>query len=472
MSTDNPTSRRLRRILDYASQNPQFRNKVILLGKLADDMTYPTPDKFMTFAPLMLEVAGEAGLIGDLDQAEFEELTEWFSDSANEIAYFAIQRRRRPPSPRYKTPTGHAFVSWTIKTPRDREVVCGIREALDWLNIDYFDYSENQVEDDTDRADEIVHQLERAVAASQVSVEVVSTEVGRPWVQYERSLIAQNPAIHRFLICLEWEKVRFVRMSEEQESRTTRIDMSGGRSGVMPTATMGRWMAQAADTRYYSTAQFLVQCYDFASHLRDQLAGVKGRPAIAILFDALLLRSRRDRARFLAAALQRRAGDAQALAIRTGAHCEHARLDDLLFCVPLQWRYKKHETGHWVFTPIGTDRGVTVQVMFFNVGPDGMSTTDQLMTEAQGKARERGWEVRMAATRQITQTVAAVDVIAEASNGVTHRFVNFCYNGLEYFFEIKADTPAILANTNSVWDAWLDTIHFRETASPLKTSEK
>ena len=470
MSTTNNTSGgRLRRILDYAAQSPQFRNKVTLLGKLADDMTYPTPEKFTTFAPLMLEVAEEAGLLADVDQAGIEELTEWFSDSSNEIAFFVRQHGRTPASSLYKTRTGHAFVSWTIKSPRDREAVCGIREALDWFNIDYFDYTENQLDDRSDRTDEIVRQLEQAVAASEVSVEVVSTEVGRPWVQVERSLIAGNPAIHRFLVCLEWEKVRFVRMSQEQESRATRIDMSGGRCGYVPTAAQARWMAQAADTRYYSTTRFFLQCYDFASHLRNRLVGVKSRSPIAILLNALLLRTRRDRTRYVAAARQRRSCDAYALAIRTGAHSEYVRLGDLLFSVPLQWRYKEPEKGRWMCTPVGTDRRVTIQVVFFNTGPHGMSTADQLMTRVQGKARERGWYLRTVTTRRLTPLVVAIDATAEAESGVSYRLVTFCCNELDYSVEIKAGTPAILANTNSVWDAWLDGFHFSETAARLES---
>ncbi len=68
-------------------------------------------------------------------------------------------------------------------------------------------------------------------------------------------------------------------------------------------------------------------------------------------------------------------------------------------------------------------------------------------------------------TRRITPAVGALDAVAEARSGVTHRFVNFCYNGLEYFVEIKADTPAILARTNAVWDAWLDSFRFRDAAA-------
>jgi hypothetical protein len=277
---------RTKRILALAQKNPMFRNKLLTLGALGDQMTYPSMGVFQRFAPLMLEIASEAGLLDGIDQSTMDELNEWFSDSANELAYLVQSRQRIPPSRKYRKPIGHVFVSWTVKNPRDREATRGIKAALDWFNIDYFDYTEHQLDDERDMTAQITQQLKDAIAKSRFSVEIVSTETGRPWVQFERSLVAQNSNIHRFLACLESEKATFVRMSADLESRATRIDISGGRSGTIPTANMDRWMEQAANTGYFGTADFSYKCYEVADVIRSQLSGKRKRHPFFSCIDA------------------------------------------------------------------------------------------------------------------------------------------------------------------------------------------
>jgi hypothetical protein len=155
---------RTKRILELAQENSTFRKKVVTLGTLGDQMTYPTMAVFQQFAPLMLEVASEAGLMDGIDQAAMDELNEWFSDSANELAYLVQSRQRTPPSRRYRKPIGHVFVSWTVKNPRDREATRGFKAALDWFNIDYFDYTEHQLDDERDMTVQIEQQLKDAIA--------------------------------------------------------------------------------------------------------------------------------------------------------------------------------------------------------------------------------------------------------------------------------------------------------------------
>ena len=318
---------RARRILDLARRNPAFRNKLVKLGDLGDQMTYSTMESFMQFTPQMLDLVGEAGLLEGIEQTALDELSEWISDSANELAYLVSARQRIPASPKFEQPVGHVFVSWTVKNPRDREATRGVKAALDWFNIDYFDYTEHQLDDEADMSDQITQQLREAIAKSRFSVEIVSSEVGRPWVQFERSLIAQNASIQRFLVCLEWEKARFVRMSEELEARVTRIDMSGRRSGTMPTANMDQWMNQAADTRYFATADFFYRCYALGEVLRSFLSGQAKRHPIFSFLDSY---------RFNVQCQQLRQSERQAMAIRSGLNCQSARLDDLLCPVPTQ----------------------------------------------------------------------------------------------------------------------------------------
>ncbi|WP_146519227.1 hypothetical protein [Stieleria varia] len=275
-----------RRILDLAQSNPAFRNKVIALGALGDQMTYPSMELFQRFVPLMLEIAAEVGLLDGIDQSAADELNEWFLDSANELAYLVCNRQRITPSRKFKKPIGNVFVSWTVKNPRDREATRGVKAALDWFNIDYFDYTEHQLDDEADMSQQITQQLKDAIAKSRFSVEIVSSEASRPWVQFERSLIAKNASIRRFLVCLESDKARFMRMSAELEARITRIDMSGGRFGTIQTESMEQWMRQAADTSYFATVDFSYHCYKLADVIRSLLSGQRKRHPIFSCLDA------------------------------------------------------------------------------------------------------------------------------------------------------------------------------------------
>ena len=106
-------------------------------------------------------------------------------------------------------------------------------------------------------------------------------------------------------------------------------------------------------------------------------------------------------------------------------------------------------------------KDIVVNAMFFNVGQHGMNTAEELMQEVNAKAKERHWLLTTTGTRQITAEVKGIDVVAEARNGVSHRFVNFCYNGLEYFIDMKADTHRSLSIAKPVFDAWIDAFRLR-----------
>ena len=443
---------RTRRILDLAHKDATFRNKVIKLGALGDQMTYPTTESLMQFAPQMLEVAGEAGLLEGIDQAAFDELNEWISDSANELAYLVSPRQRMAASPKFAQSVGHVFVSWTVKNPRDREATRGVKAALDWFNIDYFDYTEHQLDDEADKSGQITQQLKDAIAKSRFSVEIVSTEVDRPWVQFERSLIAENASIHRFFVCLEWEKVRLVRMSKELEARVTRIDMSGGRWGHWQTTHFQQWAKQASDTRYFTTPDFFYRCYELGELLRSLLTGRRKRHPIFSFLDSY---------RFNMLCQQLRQSEMQAMAIRTGLNCQSVRLENLVFPVPMRWRFREKRSGHWIFKTSGVGPDISINVMIYNAGRQPVKSAAELNLEIEATARQLGWKLMPPTVRQFAPVVEGIDVVAEMRHWGSRRFVNFCYNGREYWFEIVAMSQRSLAIAKPLLDAWIDAFQFQ-----------
>lgn len=453
-----------RRIREKCQKDPKFRKKVIRLGALGDQMVYPEMDAWMQFAPQALEVAGEAGLLEGIDQEKLNILTDWISDSANELAYYVSPKQRMLTSPLYKKSVGYIFLSWSIKTPRDREAMSGVISALKWFNLKYFDYTEHQLDDKEDMTDQIIGQLEEHISKASISIETISSEVGRPWVRHERSLIDKNSNIHRFFACLEWEKAYLVSISAEQEARITRFDMSGGRLGGGRTDKMDQWVKGAADYSYFKSAEYIKKCYKLGSQIRSLLEQHAPKNPVRSFIDEITFRRFRDMVRFYKSVYFHQCINATAYQILCSQDCGTARLDDLFFEVPKQWQYSKVETGHWIFNPIGLGGGIGVRVRFFNVGKEKMSSAEMLMKEIEGKARERDWELITQETKRIASKIEGVDVVAKAADGITNRFVNFCYNGLEYFIEIKAETYEILFDTKSVWDAWIESFSLREAS--------
>src|SRR5205814_209076 len=102
-----------KQILDRAAADPEFRAKVIRLGALGDQMTYPNPFAEMPFASHFLEFARDAGrLEKGLTQESLSELYQSVMETANEWAYYAAPMERLAPSRRYRRPVGKVFLSW------------------------------------------------------------------------------------------------------------------------------------------------------------------------------------------------------------------------------------------------------------------------------------------------------------------------------------------------------------------------
>ena len=138
-----------------------------------------------------------------------------------------------------------------------------------------------------------------------------------------------------------------------------------------------------------------------------------------------------------------------------------ARIDDLFFVVPDRWSHLKKKTGYWLFWPIPSDQSIFIRVRFFNVGQEGMGTPSELSSEIKKKAKQRNWKLWHLRVHKIENKVEAVDALAEATSGVTHRFIDFYYNGLEYFIEIRTNTKQHYDTMEAIFKFWIDSFHLR-----------
>ena len=153
---------RAQKILDRAKSDPEFRDKIIHLGALADQFIYGDPSIWIRIGPHFLEFARDAGLLEEIhdlnhDDAQryVDELFAWLTENASELAYYAEGSKKLIPGKRYQESVGKVFLSWTVKNPRDREAMVGIKKALDYFNVDYFDYTQRQLDDSQEQSDQI-----------------------------------------------------------------------------------------------------------------------------------------------------------------------------------------------------------------------------------------------------------------------------------------------------------------------------
>ena len=242
-------------VIERSRQSATFQKKIIELGKMAHQVFWGSRDDILNykFLPLAIEIASEIDLLDKPNQALIDDLIDLFSSEACIFAYLVKENKRLSHGPLYKAPLGYVFFSWSVNFPRDREVSTGIKKALDWFNIEYFDFcgNENLLYMTESQAEA---RIAKEVAKSQVCIEIISSEnASSRWIQFERHLISKKDNIWRILVCLEWEKAHFFQMLEEQEARSTRIDMSNGRHSIISTEIYEQWATEAGDTSYYSS---------------------------------------------------------------------------------------------------------------------------------------------------------------------------------------------------------------------------
>lgn len=150
------TTNRSHIILQKAKEDPIFFKKLTDLGKTYDNMLWSDPTAFSKAGPAILQFASDAGFLTDVSkQADLDELITWLNEHICELAYYAKERIRIQSGPRYTEPVGKVFLSWTVKSPREREVMNGIRLALDFFNIEYFDYTSDRMDDSEDNTSKI-----------------------------------------------------------------------------------------------------------------------------------------------------------------------------------------------------------------------------------------------------------------------------------------------------------------------------
>ncbi len=453
-------------VIERSRQSATFKKKIIELGKMAHQAFWGTRSDILNykFIPHVIEIASEIDILDKPNQALINDLIDLFSSEACIFAYIVKENKRLPPGPLHKTPLGYVFFSWSVNFPRDLEVSTGIKIALDWFNIEYFDFCGNE---------DLLYMTEsqaeariaKEVAKSQVCIEIVSSEnASSRWIQFERHLISKKDNIWRILVCLEWEKAHFFQMPEKQESRSTRIDISNGRHSVISTKNFEQLVTEAGETSYYSSPSYYFQCYEIAALARRLLTNEKHNSFFGFIkssFEDIRRHASHDSSNFVATCLLNGEVELQLQEISRNPHYRKARIDDLFFVVPDRWSHVKKKTGYWMFWPIPFNQSIFIRVRFFNVGQEGMGTPSELSCEIKKKAQQRNWKLWHLRTQKIENKFEAVDALAEAKSGVTHRFIDFYYNGLEYFIEIRTNTKQHYDTMEAIFNIWIDSFHLR-----------
>ncbi|MGD9364708.1 MAG: tetratricopeptide repeat protein [Desulfobacteraceae bacterium] len=266
---------RKQQILNRAKSDPEFFDKVKRLGAIADRIIYQDTYIWMHIAPYFLDFAQDAGLYEDIPkptQESINELLDWLLHNASMIAYIAKKEDKLAHGKRFKKPVGKVFLSWSVSSPRDREAMVGIKRALDYFNVDYFDYTQYQFDDLHDHSEEIKRMLTDEVKNAKLSIEIRSGDFGNTkWIEYEKYLISKNSRLFRIFICLDAGIATLLSQDPSQEKRTLRLDMSDGRLLGSQTSEFDCWMAQGIDKTYYNSPQYMNKCFDLAWTVRKQL---------------------------------------------------------------------------------------------------------------------------------------------------------------------------------------------------------
>lgn len=181
--------------------------------------------------------------------------------SAAYIAFDECQLRRKR--------LGYVFLSWTLRNPRDCAAMQVIKSALDRYRINYFDYTKNQIDDSTDKSDEISAKLVDEIRRCDCSIEIISAEIlGHDWVQHERRLM-RNANKYRYFACLDSV---YLKMTSDDESRISRLDFSDGRTGVLDVAK--EWetnFSSMRDATFFATPEFDAICDGFVRNLKRKI---------------------------------------------------------------------------------------------------------------------------------------------------------------------------------------------------------
>lgn len=291
------TQSRSRVILDRAKADPKFREKLIRVGGLRDQFTYPGAQSWLQLAPALLEFAGDAGLMEQVDsQYSVDELLEWLLENVDELAFYAADPKKLVPGRYFQKPVGKVFVSWTVKNARGRASMLAIKHALDYCNIEYFDYTEHQLDDRRDVSEQIIQQLDSAISRSDITMEAMSSGVGSAWLQWERDRIAKSAVKLRVFACLETELASHMELDPSEEERVIRADISGGRSGVVAMREEDVWEPSESDTSYFRSEAYYFLCFALIWNIRRRLGGDKPQGWFERLRDTVTFR--RPRAAF------------------------------------------------------------------------------------------------------------------------------------------------------------------------------
>lgn len=271
-----------RLILQHAVSHPDFRRKLSQLSQLQEKLTYPDPrtyTKLMSQAmELIVEISSVCKLLDaeNLTQKKLNQVVSWMLETAPELSYYAEKSVAKESTQQnhitrasFENNVGYVFLSWTVRYPRERAAMSGVKESLDYFGVKYFDFTEHPVNASEDESSKIEQQTREAVNRSSCSVELVSSEFGDRWAQYERMLLRKKESIVRIILHLETSfGLTHALGGDSDEARIIRMDFSDGRPSVHRPGDSA-WREWAADASYYRSKEYIKKCYELGMLVRN-----------------------------------------------------------------------------------------------------------------------------------------------------------------------------------------------------------
>lgn len=263
-------------ILGYAEFHPEFRKKLNQLSQFQEQLLYPD---FSTYTQLMgqameliNEISSDCGLfefinLSNLSNEQFQEFLWWMLEKSSELSYYVEERARQQQPKSINRPLLEkvdVFLSWSIRTPRERTAMLGVRDGLDYFGVKYYDFTEHRADSSRDETEKIEAKICEAVNQSICSIELTSNEFQGHWIDFERRQLRKKENIVRIIIHLDKE----IGIYANDEFRILRLDFSDGRYRIHRTDDQS-WINRASDASYYQSQEYLSRCYALGHLVRE-----------------------------------------------------------------------------------------------------------------------------------------------------------------------------------------------------------
>jgi hypothetical protein len=134
---------------------------------------------------------------------------------------------------------------------------------------------------------------------------------------------------------------------------------------------------------------------------------------------------------------------------------QQLRFHDVEYRIPRTWGTRTLGDQRLIITP--PTRGFVVSWKLSNANPGTRDPLQDCRDQVEAIAWARRWRIRQKREITIDSKTSAIDVVAEARNGMVHRFIQFCHGGKDYTCEIEAGTPRLFESAGPILDGLVAT---------------